>query len=568
MGRKKKNGRRAKKPKRRKRIAEPPKRRLLLPPSGVIQPLAPHDGRMAESAFPIIPREGTPEANRLQKLMDMDVAFQWRLKGLQKRLPHLAIARMHDGSGLQLSKMFRWYFLEYLNRLFKHGPESFPTSFNIVEAFMTFNQDYMFFELRNEVEHLLSLDDYFRWYNAGEIPKKPEILADILPEGTIYSYEMVSNASGLRIAGDRQQVLAGVSFVRHEYELSCLLLAGENPPLHSDEDISEIQCGNPAPGRDDIVADPQLTTQDRFLDGYAGFAKVIVLSRFDLKNAEHDVRFVNLDNGPSFTVFTDDSSIFEDLSPNEADRRREYAIDGLGRYDDLFAALASMIYLPAFFAACSSSIRELRVTTDLRAMREQEQIQKTIKELGESHCVSHRTIRCLPVSFGTDDVPQRTIDPPTMNFKCHGYWKAIGPQEIGEDKNGEPIVGRTWVSRHESWSAGSPESFLLQRNRTEPKGPDPGVIYVQRSPAHDVNVYKVGLTRRSAAERAKELSSATAVPLPFGVLATWDVGDCAFVEREVHRELAAYRINPRREFFHAELSLICGTIESVIGELS
>ena len=106
------------------------------------------------------------------------------------------------------------------------------------------------------------------------------------------------------------------------------------------------------------------------------------------------------------------------------------------------------------------------------------------------------------------------------------------------------------------------------RNNVEPNGPDPGIVYVQRSPAFEMDLYKVGLTKRSLAIRANELSSATGVPLPFGVLASWSVGDCTRVEREVHQRLAAARINPRREFFHAELSLIIRTINAVVEETS
>ena len=564
----KRKRRRARKPERRKQIVEPRKKRLLLPRTTQIQPLSPFERRMSDSVFRRVPPLGTPEAARLQRLMEMDVAFQLKLKGHEKRLSHLVEARVRGGSGLPLSKLLRWYFREYLNRLLEHGPESFPTSVNVVESFMSFNREYMFFDLRDGVEHLLSINDYFRWYDNAGMPKEPRSLEDIMTEGTIYSYEMVSDPGALRICGNSQQVFAGVSFVRHDWELSCLLLAGENPPLHSDEDILDSQHITSAPGRDGIVSAPELTIQDRYLDGYAGFAKVIVLTRFDLRAGKHDVRYVLLDNGPAFAVFTDDASIFEDLSPENVEGYRQTAIDGLERYDDLFAALASMIYLPAFFADHPDSVQELEVSTELHAMREDKYVRQTIRELGESQCVTRRNIRCLPVAVGIDEGPQRKIEPPEMGFKCDGYWKAIGPQEIGEDRNGDPIVGRSWVSRHESWSARSPQSFMLQGNRTKPDGPDPGVVYILRSPAHDINVYKVGLTRRSTDVRTSELSSSTGVPLPFGVLANWEVGNCARVEQEVHLRLAAYRINPRREFFHCELSLISRTIDAVIREMS
>lgn len=358
MGRKKNSKKRARKSQSRKRIIQIPQKRLVLPASGVIQPPSPFNRRMADLDFRIPPL-GTPEAARLQKLMDMDVAFQLKLKELERQLPNVVNARLKDGSGLPLSKLLRWYFLEYLNRFFKHGPESFPTSFNVVESFMAFSREYLFFDLRDEVEHLLSLDDYFRWYDVGGMPKKPRLLADLLPEGTIYSYEMVSDAGGLRISGDSEQVFAGVSFVRHEYELSCLLLAGEKPPLHTEEDCLGSQGGTAMPGREDIGPAPDLTYKDRYLDGYPGFAKVIVLTRFDLRAGKHDVRYVHLDTGPSFEVLTDDSSVFEGLPPKDLEPCRKHSIDGLKRYDDLFAGLASMIYLPAFFAAHPESVQEL-----------------------------------------------------------------------------------------------------------------------------------------------------------------------------------------------------------------
>ncbi|HUT09630.1 MAG TPA: GIY-YIG nuclease family protein [Thermoguttaceae bacterium] len=497
----------------------------------------------------------------------MDVAFQLKLKELERRLPHFVTSRVKGGSGFPLSELLRWYFWEYLNRLNKHGPESFPLSFNVVQSFMRFNREYMLFDLRDEVEHLISINDYFRWYDSGDMPKEPRSLQDILTEGTIYSYEIVSDPGALRICGDSQQVFAGVSFVRHDWELSCLLLAGENPPLHSDRDVLDSQPMTPAPGREGFAPAPELTVQDRYLDGYGGFAKVIVLTRFDLRNGKHDVRYVLLDDGPLFSVLTDDASVFRDLPPADVEAYRQAAIDGLERYDDLFSALAAMIYLPAFFAVQPDSVQEFEVSTQLHAMREDKRVRQTIEELGESQCVSRRSIRCLGVAFGRDEVSERKITPPEMQFKCDGYWKAIGPQELGEDKNGDLVVGRTWVSRHESWSARSPQSFMLLRNKRDLDGPDPGVVYIQRSAAHDVNVYKVGLTRRSADVRAAELSSATGVPLPFGVLANWEVGDCALVEQRIHQRLAAFRINPRREFFRCELSLIVQTIGAVINEL-
>ena len=97
-------------------------------------------------------------------------------------------------------------------------------------------------------------------------------------------------------------------------------------------------------------------------------------------------------------------------------------------------------------------------------------------------------------------------------------------------------------------------------------GPDPGIVYIMRSAAHALEVYKIGLTRRTATERAKDLSYETGVPLPFGVLAQWEVGDCAGIEALIHERLAAYRVNERREFFRHPLRTIVALINSVVEE--
>lgn len=87
-----------------------------------------------------------------------------------------------------------------------------------------------------------------------------------------------------------------------------------------------------------------------------------------------------------------------------------------------------------------------------------------------------------------------------------------------------------------------------------------------RSGSHAADLYKIGLTRRAAEARSSELSSATGVPTAFGVLAQWQVGDCATVESEVHKRLARFRVSKRREFFRVSLQTIVATINAVVRE--
>jgi hypothetical protein len=83
----------------------------------------------------------------------------------------------------------------------------------------------------------------------------------------------------------------------------------------------------------------------------------------------------------------------------------------------------------------------------------------------------------------------------------------------------------------------------------------PGFVYILRSPLHTDALVKVGLTRSSSEEGAKQLSSATGVPYPFEVFYEESVVDCVLAEKLVHERLAEYRQNPRREFFKVPLKI-------------
>ena len=220
-------------------------------------PTSPFERRTARLSLQhCVPPLGTPAAADLQQLMAMDIGFQLKFKAMQRRYPHFMKARLKTGSGLQLANLLRSYLLEFDSRYRQHGPGSFPSSFNVVESFMSFDRQNFVFDLREEVEHLLSIDDYFNWYDKGEIPRCPGMLADIMKEGVIYSYDMISDKNSFRISGQSQQVFAGVSFVRHELELSCIFLAGENPPLISDKKIKKVAKGKGIGGREGILISP------------------------------------------------------------------------------------------------------------------------------------------------------------------------------------------------------------------------------------------------------------------------------------------------------------------------
>jgi hypothetical protein len=508
----------------------------------------------------------------ISRMAEMDVAFQLKVKSLNQKLPHFVMSRMQSGSGFRMAGLLRQFFLEYLSRLLQHGPYSLPTSFNVVEGFLTFNNDFLVFDLLPERDHLLRLHDYFDWYTTERmLANDPKILIDIIEEKVIYSYDMTGDSGEFAISAEGSRIaIAGLSMVRHENELSVLLLAGENPPNPPDTDVLAAISGNTGsrpPGKEDINPDEDLTIKDRYLDGMNGFSKVILLTRYNLVTKKHDVKYLNLDIGPTYSVFTDDIAMLEaSLGKKKTNDLVDNQFKQLSRYHELFSTLTALIYLPVMFVDEQRKVVDSTFVTEIGVNSQKLQVQKAVKELGKKHFNMHRTVRCM-TSINNDNLKMashRIIEPPKFTFETSGYWKPIGVNEVGEDKNGNPVVGKTWVERIEKYTVKSPDSFVIQNQPRVQNGRDPGTIYIMRSPAHGNDVYKIGLTRRTSGERALELSSTTGVPLPFEVLASWEVRDCSSVEKGVHSQLRPFRLNKRREFFGANLSSIVAAVEQAI----
>ena len=482
---------------------------------------------------------------------------------------------MQGSSGFRMANILRHFFLEYLNRLTKYGPYSLPSSFNVVEAFLIFNEDFMIFDLRQEREHLLRLHDYFDWYTAEQaIPYDPKILTDIMQEGVNYSFDVAGDTGEYAISTEGSRIaIAGLSMVRHANELSTILLAAENPTYPPDSDIQvfgSLDAHNLVEGRKDISPDESLSVKDRYLEGMQGFSMVFLFSRFDLDSRKHDVRYIHIDTGPSYIVFTDDTEVLVSGIPKENHEDLiKNSYNGLKRYSQMYSSLASLTYLPVMFIAEASRVVDTSFVTELKTSKQKQYVRKAAKEFGQQALQLHRNVRCL-TSTNTDNLiinGRQIIDPPDFKFESKGFWKPIGANEIGEDRDGNPIVGKTWVERVESYAVKSPESFVIDNKPRIPVGNDPGVVYIMRSSAHGNDIYKVGLTRRTAHERAAEIGSSTGVPLSFEVLASWEVPDCGAVEKDVHKQLKQYRLSKRREFFQTSLSSIVAAVEQAISNI-
>jgi hypothetical protein len=80
-------------------------------------------------------------------------------------------------------------------------------------------------------------------------------------------------------------------------------------------------------------------------------------------------------------------------------------------------------------------------------------------------------------------------------------------------------------------------------------------VYVFSNPSLP-GLYKVGYTKNNPEDRAKQLSRATGVALPYVVEWIFPCFNGENLEYEVHKYLDKYRVNNQREFFSVEIDEI------------
>lgn len=84
-------------------------------------------------------------------------------------------------------------------------------------------------------------------------------------------------------------------------------------------------------------------------------------------------------------------------------------------------------------------------------------------------------------------------------------------------------------------------------------GPYNGWIYILSNRTMP-GLFKIGYTKNNPEERAKEISRATGVPVPFEVEWAFNCYDSDMLEKEIHRSLDSFRYTSNKEFFEISLN--------------
>ena len=539
-----------------------------------------------------LPPKGTFVREGFEKWLDslppdLKLKLKKRARKVFKKAHAIICAQLENGAGFAVDEMLRFFLQEFNDRNFRHGLRVMPASFNVMEAFLEYKPEYSMFRLRDEKEHLFSFVEFLDYVTSSDAVEDIRKVLQYIEEGIIYSYNVVNDPGEITfsINNGTEFGVGGASLVRYGSEVNILLLSGEKTDFavaseELEKEISSMDKLMVPRGKESLRPADDRKREAVPLLGNNQFWQSIVLTRIDFEDMTQNVRYVMKDLGDSFRILTDDVDVFLDdltgdfMDPSFEDVAKKVAKD-IKEYETIFELCKTVIYLPLYFWHYGDLIVDERHPTKLLENRRKGKWLTREKLIGPKETIAHRQVSVLRKDIGHG--PDRTFyKAPPFKVDVSGYWKKLPVGEVGGDKQGRPIHGRTWVEKVLTWlePIDDPGAILAKRNplqnfraTADTSKPNKGYIYVMRSAAHDKDIFKVGLTRRSTEVRSSELSHSTGSPDKFLVVQEWEVSDCVKAESMIHEVLSPYRINPNREFFKAPYKEIVKAIEALLKQL-
>ncbi|WP_120496899.1 GIY-YIG nuclease family protein [Kiloniella sp. EL199] len=491
-----------------------------------------------------------------------------------------------SGVGFPVDQTMRQMAAEYTHRYASSGTGNQPVSFNYFEPFL--NLKLMkgsvapYTELTPETNHLFYATDFFDFLTSNDSDGLD--VSDLLdlPEAETFHFSnngVVEEISFFDAKG-REYIFSGFSMVRRNDSIHWFLVAGEKLTeeewnLRSDEGTQKIDIENIDPWKRAFLTESIESTGSSMgaplkLEGADFAARTLTAGEFDLKAKKHIERSLFIETENSYAVFSDDPEILLTLTPKKKEQIIEKALDRIAQADILWNLAEGFLQLPRYF--------ETRITIPKSLIKGQGK-QHGLKGKGGKG-VSADYVAVEAVSIEDNEAPSivRRVSMPVYSTETEGHWRRLKLGQSGKDRNGCPISGKTWVSKSNPWrnerkrdsTIFVKDSLAVAKSRVEEiyaiaaaAASDEeavrtgnGELYVLRCTLMEEEVYKVGWTSATAKERAKQLSSATGVPLSYVVVESWEHDDPEALETEVHAQLSPYRINNQREFFRLSFASI------------
>jgi hypothetical protein len=543
--------------------------KLLVPRGAVDEP--PHIARLKSVARWRQPEEDSQEwfDFRLRSAAAMaDPRYRKKLKDLAREAWATAQAVSKNGAGLPADAGVREFLDEYNRRTARHGLHYLPSSFNIYEAFCSYVPRLAVFVPLEERDHICSIAGFLDFITSSPPSIPPHYDVDI-PDGVIHSYSFLESVGEWAFENDGTKfTLTSASLVKHDSEITMMCLVGREANLSTEnERLKELGDLEPAPHRSDLEQDPDRKLEAVALDTNERFWREYVAFRYDLRQGRLQTRYTMADAGSIWYIKSDDPLTLE--ASVEIGGDAEAQITAINADQGVFSFLAQIMRLPEYFRHRASSIVKDKAITSISELASTSKGRKQLDGALKPQVRYEREV--LTVQDSGTEIAGFMLPAFELKVEIEGFWERLPFGTYGEGPDGERVLGRTWVRRTLAKRESKMPGAVTKVDKSAPAligGAEEGSIYVLRNAAHQLDMFKIGLTRRSVGVRASELSRGTGVPDQFLVVQTWWVPDVIYAERRVHQILDAYRLKDAREFFRADYTTIRAAIDMVVAELA
>jgi hypothetical protein len=491
---------------------------------------------------------------------------------------NIVLIQLNNGLDRTNENTLRYYLMEYTSRFLQYGPNSFPTSFNILEPFFIFNHHNSVIQLLSEEESYgVSLVDFLDHVTDRSFDLEKIDFYDNIPENVIYHFSFTTGFDEINFSNNGKTfIIGGLSLVRQGNEVSILMQAGESyDKQQADEyfkkhtrssiEQSLIPSKKALGMHLENEEEPRVVNFKERSDLWAHNVAML----FDLKSKSIDLRFVARDENISFSLFSDDFfAIFHSQDKLTKDKIKEYYgnhLKKLSNYDAVFDFAKYCLALPYYVFENEERIVGVTYETNLNSIIKSPVSKREFALVSSEYKVFAKPLYYLE-SNEQAIIKTHELNDESFKVEMTGYWKRLNIDEEGFDKSGNKIIGKTWVERNDIYYS-TPKGITKIEKVEVFESENAGYIYIMRQPIHEENIFKIGLTKRSAEQRSKELSNTSSAD-KFFIINSYHTKDCIEAEKQIHKQLIAYRLTSRREFFRCDLKIIMDTCEKVITDIN
>lgn len=448
--------------------------------------------------------------------------------------------------------------------------------FNIMEAFFIYRKPEIYFELIEEENYLISYFDFIDFVTSSSFKENQKIILENLTPDIVYNFNVGKDLDEITFKSDDKDefIVAGVSIIRRENEATILMTTGRKKTEELSINKSSFKFDSPNPDKAKIIkeAKESLSKDEleyEYLDEEKQYVKVLVGCRVDLDSMTIDARYVAEETTLMFNITTDeiDGFLNEKGEFISEDTKKAYqdSLEKIEVYNPIFEAIKMSLFLPYYFNLNEDSIIEEDHDTEFKKVNSNPIKKRKFRDTFGFKC-SIKPLYILDIQDAMSADKIRLRDD-LFKVQSKGYWKKLELDEVGLDKKGNPVHGKTWVNESLSWFEAKEKDLVIEKEGPQYVGGNAGFIYILRNPTMEADIFKIGLTRNTVDERAKQLSK-TSVPDKFYKSQEWNVKDCVRAEKEIHTELNDFRIDPRREFFKVQYDKAIATIKNVIDRIN